>query len=127
VVAMAHVARAAGFERAIGFDMGGTSTDVCCYDGGFEREYETMVAGVRLRAPMMAVHTVAAGGGSLCRYQGFRLTVGPESAGADPGPLCYGRAGADALAITDINVALGRVVDDRFPFALDRARVDAAL
>ena len=127
VVAMAHVARAAGFAHAIGFDMGGTSTDVCCYDGAFEREYEAVVAGVRLRAPMMAVHTVAAGGGSLCRYQGFRLTVGPESAGAAPGPLCYGRPEAEELAITDINVALGRVVGDRFPFALDRPRVDAAL
>lgn len=127
VVAYAHVARAAGFGRAIGFDMGGTSTDVSCFDGDFERVYETEVAGVRLRAPMMSIHTVAAGGGSLCRYRGFRLTVGPESAGAHPGPLCYGRPQADELAIADINVALGRVVDDRFPFALDRARVSRAL
>ncbi len=127
VVAYAEVARRAGYARAIGFDMGGTSTDVSCFDGEFEREYETEVAGVRLRAPMMSIHTVAAGGGSLCRYNGFRLTVGPESAGADPGPLCYGRAEAEELALTDINLALGRVVGDRFPFALDRERVTSAL
>lgn len=127
VVAYAHVAQQAGFARAIGFDMGGTSTDVSCFDGEFERVYETEVAGVRLRAPMMAIHTVAAGGGSLCRYRGMRLTVGPESAGADPGPLCYGHPEARELAITDINVALGRVVDDRFPFPLARDRVRAAL
>ncbi|ACY18909.1 hydantoinase B/oxoprolinase family protein [Haliangium ochraceum] len=127
VVAAAHVAREAGYERAIGFDMGGTSTDVSCYDGDFERQYENEVAGVRLRAPMMAIHTVAAGGGSLCAYRGFRLTVGPESAGAVPGPLCYGHEDARALALTDINLTLGRVVDDRFPFPLARERVDAAL
>lgn len=137
VVACAHVAEAAGDSatvraartsvQAIGFDMGGTSTDVSCYRGDFERDYETVVAGVRLRAPMMAIHTVAAGGGSLCRYNGFRFTVGPESAGADPGPLCYGDPEASELAISDINVALGRVAADRFPFTLDRARVDAAL
>ncbi|WP_428262476.1 hydantoinase B/oxoprolinase family protein [Haliangium sp.] len=127
VVAAAQVARAAGYERAIGFDMGGTSTDVSCYDGAFEREYENEVAGVRLRAPMMAIHTVAAGGGSLCEYRGFRLVVGPHSAGAEPGPLCYGRAEAETLALTDINLALGRVVDDRFPFPLERAPVERAL
>ncbi|GAB4560738.1 MAG: hydantoinase B/oxoprolinase family protein [Haliangiales bacterium] len=127
VVAAAHVARSAGFERAIGFDMGGTSTDVSCYDGDFERKYENEVAGVRLRAPMLSIHTVAAGGGSLCRYRGFKLEVGPESAGAKPGPLCYGHPDAAELALTDINLTLGRVVTDRFPFALDRERVDQAL
>lgn len=127
VVAAAHVARAAGLGHAIGFDMGGTSTDVSCFDGDFERSYENEVAGVRLRAPMMAIHTVAAGGGSICRYRGFRLEVGPESAGAVPGPLCYGHPDARELALTDINLVLGRVVDDRFPFPLVRERVAEAL
>ena len=127
VVASAHVARESGFDHAIGFDMGGTSTDVSCYEGEFEREYETEVAGVRLRAPMMAIHTVAAGGGSICRYNGFRFTVGPESAGADPGPLCYGRESAIEVTLTDINLALGRIVGDRFPLTLQRGRIDQAL
>ncbi len=127
VVACAHLARESGFGRAIGFDMGGTSTDVSCYEGDFEREYETEVAGVRLRAPMLAIHTVAAGGGSICRYDGFRFTVGPESAGASPGPLCYGQRQSSELALTDVNLALGRIVGDRFPFALHRERVDEAL
>ena len=127
VVASAHVARESGFDHAIGFDMGGTSTDVSCYEGDFEREYETEVAGVRLRAPMMAIHTVAAGGGSICRYNGFRFTVGPESAGADPGPLCYGRESAIEVTLTDINLALGRIVGDRFPLTLQRERIDQAL
>jgi 5-oxoprolinase (ATP-hydrolysing) len=127
VVACAHLARETGFDRAIGFDMGGTSTDVSCYEGDFEREYETEVAGVRLRAPMLAIHTVAAGGGSVCRYNGFRFTVGPESAGAIPGPLCYGHQDGRDLALTDVNLALGRVVGDRFPFPLHRERVDQAL
>jgi 5-oxoprolinase (ATP-hydrolysing) len=127
VVAAAHVAARAGCARAIAFDMGGTSTDVSCYAGSFERSYETEVAGVRLRAPMMAIHTVAAGGGSLCRFDGFRFTVGPESAGARPGPLCYGHPEARELTVTDVNLALGRLVDDRFPFPLDRSRAEAAL
>ena len=127
VVACAYVARAAGLARAIGFDMGGTSTDVSRWAGDFERTYETEVAGVRMRAPAIAVHTVAAGGGSVCRFDGRRFTVGPESAGADPGPLCYGRPEARELALTDINLALGRVTEDRFPFPLERARVDGAL
>ena len=127
VVACAHLARETGFGRAIGFDMGGTSTDVSCYEGELEREYETEVAGVRLRAPMLAIHTVAAGGGSICRYNGFRLTVGPESAGATPGPLCYGHRRASELALTDVNLALGRIVGDRFPFALHPDRVEEAL
>ena len=127
VVAYARLSEEAGLPGAIGFDMGGTSTDVSRYEGDFERLYENEIGGVRIHAPMMDVHTVAAGGGSLCRYRGFRLTVGPESAGADPGPLCYGRPEAKGLAVTDINLALGRVVDDRFPFELDRPRVMRAL
>jgi 5-oxoprolinase (ATP-hydrolysing) len=128
VVGAARVARAAGHERAIGFDMGGTSTDVCLIqDDAVERTFETLVGGVRVKAPMLRVHTVAAGGGSLCRFDGFRLTVGPESAGALPGPLCYGHAEARELALTDVNLALGRVQPDRFPFGLDRKRAQAAL
>ena len=127
VVAYAHIAEQAGFRRAVGFDMGGTSTDVSRYDGQFERTYETEVAGVRLRAPMMAIHTVAAGGGSLCRYDGYRLTVGPESAGAVPGPLCYGHPDATDLALTDINLFLGRLRPDRFPFTIHPERVNARL
>ena len=127
VVAYARVAEQAGFPKAIGFDMGGTSTDVSRYDGHFERTYESEVAGVRLRAPMMAIHTVAAGGGSLCRYDGYRLTVGPESAGAIPGPLCYGHAEARELALTDINLFLGRLRPDRFAFPVDAQRVKGAL
>jgi 5-oxoprolinase (ATP-hydrolysing) len=113
VVGMAKVAAEAGFERIIGFDMGGTSTDVSHYAGAFERTTETEVAGVRLRAPMMAVHTVAAGGGSICRFDGARLRVGPQSAGADPGPACYGRGGP--LTVTDCNVLLGKLSPRFFP------------
>ena len=127
VVAVAHVARTAGHGRAIGFDMGGTSTDVCRWDGTFARTYEAEVAGVRVRAPMLALHTVAAGGGSICRYEGQRLVVGPHSAGARPGPLCYGDPSATALTITDVDLHLGRVAADRFPIVLDGARVARAL
>ncbi|MCC6874734.1 MAG: hydantoinase B/oxoprolinase family protein [Sandaracinaceae bacterium] len=118
VVALAHVARAAGAARAIGLDMGGTSTDVSRFDGEPALVYETRVAGVRLRAPSVEIHTIAAGGGSICRFDGARLTVGPESAGATPGPACYGRGGGEAT-LTDVGVALGRVQQDRFPFPLD--------
>ena len=130
VVGAARVARDAGFERAIGFDMGGTSTDVSLLEGGrAERAIETVVAGVRVRAPMLRIHTIAAGGGSLCRFDGFRFTVGPESASADPGPLCYGRGGTGAggLALTDVNHHLGRVPEDRFPFPLHGQPVRDAL
>jgi 5-oxoprolinase (ATP-hydrolysing) len=112
-VGIAHVARAAGFDRAIGFDMGGTSTDVCHFAGEFERSFETLVAGVRLRAPMMSIHTVAAGGGSILRFDGARLRVGPASAGANPGPACYRRGGP--LTVTDANVLLGRIQPRYFP------------
>ncbi len=113
VVAMAAAAEAAGFDRALGFDMGGTSTDVSHFAGSFERAEETQVAGVRLAAPMLQVHTIAAGGGSICRFDGARLRVGPQSAGADPGPACYRRGGP--LTITDCNVLLGRIQPSQFP------------
>src|SRR5690606_17617040 len=93
IVGAARVAELAGLDRIIGFDMGGTSTDVTHYAGEFERSFETQVAGVRMRAPMMQIHTVAAGGGSICHFDGTRYRVGPDSAGADPGPACYRRGG----------------------------------
>src|SRR5690606_34409078 len=107
VVGMAETARRAGFSRVIGFDMGGTSTDVAHFAGGYERAFETEIAGVRLRVPMLRIHTVAAGGGSILTYDGARLQVGPESAGADPGPMCYRRGGP--LTVTDANVVLGKL------------------
>ncbi len=113
IVGMAATAQQAGFQRVIGFDMGGTSTDVSHYAGTYERSYETVVAGVRLRAPMMDIHTVAAGGGSICSFDGARLRVGPHSAGAVPGPACYRRGGP--LTITDCNVMLGKVRPELFP------------
>ena len=113
VVAMARTAASAGFKRVIGFDMGGTSTDVAHYDGEFERAFETEVAGVRMRAPMMKIHTVAAGGGSILHFDGARYRVGPDSAGADPGPACYRRGGP--LAVTDANVMTGKLIPDFFP------------
>ncbi len=113
VVGMAQTARAAGLARVIGFDMGGTSTDVSRFDGTYERVYETEVAGVRLRAPMMAIHTVAAGGGSILHYDGARFRVGPDSAGADPGPRCYRRGGP--LTVTDANVMTGKLRGEFFP------------
>ena len=113
VVGMAAAAKRAGFDHALGFDMGGTSTDVSHFAGAFERTNETIVAGVRLTAPMLQVHTVAAGGGSICSFDGARLRVGPESAGAYPGPACYRRGGP--LTVTDCNVLLGRVRPESFP------------
>ena len=113
VVAMARTGASAGFRRVIGFDMGGTSTDVAHYDGAFERAFETEVAGVRMRAPMLKIHTVAAGGGSILHFDGARYRVGPDSAGADPGPACYRRGGP--LAVTDANVMTGKLIPDFFP------------
>ncbi|MCL2898739.1 hydantoinase B/oxoprolinase family protein [Brenneria tiliae] len=113
IVGMAQAAREAGCERVIGFDMGGTSTDVSHYAGEFERAFDTQVAGVRLRAPMLSIHTVAAGGGSILKFDGARLRVGPESAGADPGPACYRRGGP--LTVTDANLMLGRIQPGHFP------------
>ncbi|MBX3591442.1 MAG: hydantoinase B/oxoprolinase family protein [Burkholderiaceae bacterium] len=113
IVGMARVSAAAGFDRVIGFDMGGTSTDVSHFAGEFEREFETLVAGVRMRAPMMSIHTVAAGGGSILHFDGARMRVGPDSAGADPGPACYRRGGP--LTVTDANVMLGKLQPAFFP------------
>ena len=113
IVGMANTAAQAGIENIIGFDMGGTSTDVSHYAGHYERESETIVAGVRIRAPMMSIHTVAAGGGSICSFDGARFQVGPHSAGAIPGPACYRRGGP--LTVTDCNVLLGKIVASHFP------------
>jgi 5-oxoprolinase (ATP-hydrolysing) len=117
IVGFAAAATAAGFDQAIGFDMGGTSTDVARFDGAFEFEAETIKAGVRVMSPMLAIETVAAGGGSICGFDGGRLFVGPQSAGADPGPACYG--GGGPLTVTDMNVFLGRIPVEHFPFPLD--------
>ncbi|MFK7940116.1 MAG: hydantoinase B/oxoprolinase family protein [Roseovarius sp.] len=113
IVGMVKTGEAAGHDRLIGFDMGGTSTDVSHYAGDYERSFETEVAGVRMRAPMMDIHTVAAGGGSICKFEDGRFQVGPESAGADPGPACYRRGGP--LTVTDCNVMLGKLNPDHFP------------
>ena len=113
VVGMVRTAQSAGFDRLIGFDMGGTSTDVSHYAGEFEREFETQVAGVRMRAPMMSIHTVAAGGGSVLGFDGARFRVGPQSAGANPGPASYRRGGP--LAVTDANVMVGKLQPAQFP------------
>ncbi len=113
VIGMAETARAAGFDKVIGFDMGGTSTDVSRFDGHYERIYENEINGIRIRAPMLAVHTVAAGGGSILFFENARMRVGPESAGASPGPACYRKGGP--LTITDANVMTGRIHPDFFP------------
>jgi 5-oxoprolinase (ATP-hydrolysing) len=113
IVGAARTAGMAGLHRIIGFDMGGTSTDVALYDGAFERAFETRVAGVRMRAPMMAINTVAAGGGSILHFDGARMRVGPDSAGADPGPACYRNGGP--LTVTDANVCVGKIQPAHFP------------
>jgi 5-oxoprolinase (ATP-hydrolysing) len=113
IVGAARTAAMAGLDRIIGFDMGGTSTDVALYAGAFERAFETEVAGVRMRAPMMAINTVAAGGGSVLHFDGARMRVGPDSAGADPGPACYRRGGP--LTVTDANVMVGKIQPAHFP------------
>lgn len=113
VVGLAETGRSAGFDKVIGFDMGGTSTDVAHFDGEYERAFETEVAGVRMRAPMMLIHTVAAGGGSILHYDGARFRVGPDSAGANPGPAAYRRGGP--LAVTDANVMVGKLIPAYFP------------
>ncbi|KAF3981989.1 MAG: 5-oxoprolinase [Methylococcales symbiont of Hymedesmia sp. n. MRB-2018] len=113
VVACAGTGKQAGFDKIIGFDMGGTSTDVCHFDGEFEHCFETIVAGVRMRVPMMRIHTVAAGGGSILRFDAGRYQVGTESAGANPGPACYQRGGP--LTVTDCNVLLGKIQAQHFP------------
>ncbi|MER6419322.1 hydantoinase B/oxoprolinase family protein [Streptomyces sp. NPDC001137] len=113
IVGMARMSQLAGFDRVIGFDMGGTSTDVSHYAGEYERVFTTQIAGVRLRAPMLDIHTVAAGGGSILHFDGSRYRVGPDSAGADPGPACY--RGGGPLTVTDANVMLGRIQPAHFP------------
>ncbi|MFF1381352.1 hydantoinase B/oxoprolinase family protein [Streptomyces sp. NPDC058308] len=113
IVGMARMSHLAGFDRVIGFDMGGTSTDVSHYAGAYERVFTTQIAGVRLRAPMLDIHTVAAGGGSVLHFDGSRYRVGPDSAGAAPGPASY--RGGGPLTVTDANIALGRVQPDHFP------------
>jgi 5-oxoprolinase (ATP-hydrolysing) len=113
VVGMARLSALAGYDRVVGFDMGGTSTDVSHVAGELERTFDTQLAGVRLRAPMLAIHTVAAGGGSVLHFDGSRYRVGPDSAGADPGPACYRKGGP--LAVTDANVMLGRIQPGHFP------------
>ena len=124
IVGMARTAQIAGQHKVIGFDMGGTSTDVSHFAGQFEREFETQVAGVRMRAPMMSIHTVAAGGGSILQFDGARFRVGPESAGANPGPASYRRGGP--LAVTDANVMVGKVQPAHFPRVFG-PRADEAL
>ena len=125
VIGFSRVAMRAGFEKSIGFDMGGTSTDVSRYDGRYELEFETKKGGVRVVAPMLAIETVAAGGGSICHFDGVTLCVGPQSAGADPGPACYGRGGP--LCVTDLNLYLGKLLPEQFPFSLHRDAVETHL
>ena len=125
IVGFAQAAQDEGFDRAIGFDMGGTSTDVARFDGVFELENETEKAGVRIMTPLLAIETVAAGGGSICGFDGTRLFVGPQSAGASPGPACYGSGGP--LTVTDLNVFLGRVLPEHFPFPLNVDAVETEL
>jgi 5-oxoprolinase (ATP-hydrolysing) len=123
IVGMARTAKIADFDKVIGFDMGGTSTDVSHFAGEFEREFETQVAGVRMRAPMMSIHTVAAGGGSILEFDGSRFRVGPESAGANPGPASYRRGGP--LAVTDANVMVGKIQPRHFPKVFGAAANEA--
>jgi 5-oxoprolinase (ATP-hydrolysing) len=123
IVGMARTAKIANFDKVIGFDMGGTSTDVSHFAGEFEREFETQVAGVRMRAPMMSIHTVAAGGGSILEFDGSRFRVGPESAGANPGPASYRRGGP--LAVTDANVMVGKIQPRHFPKVFGAAANEA--
>jgi 5-oxoprolinase (ATP-hydrolysing) len=125
VVGAAEAGRRSGFERVIAFDMGGTSTDVSRYDGGHEYLFEHRVGDARLLAPALAIETVAAGGGSICRFAGGRLLVGPESAGADPGPACYGAGGP--LTLTDVNLLLGRLDPERFGIPVDPAAAERRL
>ncbi|HUQ68584.1 MAG TPA: hydantoinase B/oxoprolinase family protein [Planctomycetaceae bacterium] len=125
VIGFSRCGQEAGFGHTIGFDMGGTSTDVSRFDGRFEYEFETKKAGVRIVTPMLAIETVAAGGGSICGFDGVKLFVGPDSAGADPGPACYGRGGP--LTVTDCNVYLGRIPPACFPFPMDLPAIEVRL
>lgn len=125
IVGAARVAEQAGFKKVLSFDMGGTSTDVGRVDKKIDLEFETCKSGVRILMPMVAIETVAAGGGSICRFDGTKLVVGPESATSEPGPACYGRGGP--LAVTDVNLFLGRLVKRHFPFPLDESAVHTRL
>ena len=127
VVACQTFARTHGLAQVVGFDMGGTSTDIVRVGDTLERRDEQVVDGVKIRAPMLRIDTIAAGGGSICALDGQRLTVGPRSAGAVPGPLCYGHPEAAHLTLTDVNVRLGRIVAEDFPIPLDTAAIDRAL
>ena len=124
IVGAVKSCEAIGLRQVIGFDMGGTSTDVAHYDGAYERVFETVVAGVRVRAPMMHIHTVAAGGGSICSFEHGRFKVGPESAGANPGPASYRKGGP--LTVTDCNVMLGRIQPEPLPARVRPERRPAA-
>lgn len=124
VVGAARAGSASGFDRIIGFDMGGTSTDVCRYGGAFDYRFEQRIGDARIMAPALAIETVAAGGGSICAWRFGRLEVGPESAGAEPGPACYGRGGP--LTITDVNLLLGRLDPDRFEIPIDVEAAESA-
>src|SRR5262249_57337947 len=121
-VGVTRVGQGAVLERTSVFDMGGASTDVSRYDGRYEMQYETEKAGVRVVAPMLSIETVAAGGGSICGFDGVKLVVGPDSAGAEPGPACYGRGGP--LAVPGLNFYLRKIHADRFPFSLDANAVE---
>ena len=125
VVGFSKTALAAGFENSIGFDMGGTSTDVSRFGGRYQYESESIKADVRIAIPVLNINTVAAGGGSICSFDGTRFLVGPQSAGSDPGPACYGRGGP--LTVTDLNLFLGRLVPDQFPFELNKSAVKECL
>lgn len=125
VVGFSKTAQTAGITKSIGFDMGGTSTDVSRFDGEYHYHYEVEKSGVFIVAPTLAIETIAAGGGSVCEYDGKRFLIGPKSAGANPGPACYGKGGP--LCITDINLFLGRIKKDSFPFPLDLAAVETKL
>ena len=127
VVATGAIAEELGLSEVIGFDMGGTSTDVSRFAGQVSRVFESQIGGIRIRAPMMELHTVASGGGSICKLEGERMIVGPQSAGSDPGPLCYGNSQAEELTLTDVSLCLGRLSADRFPFPLDVERAKKRL
>ncbi len=122
---MQALGKSHGFAKLIGLDMGGTSTDVCRVDGELDLEFETIKAGVRMLTPTLRIHTVAAGGGSICWFDGVQLRVGPQSAGSQPGPACYGRGGP--LTVTDLNLLAGRIHKEAFPFPLDETAALEAL
>lgn len=125
IIGAVEMAKHSGFQQIITFDMGGTSTDVARYDGSFDYQFETKINDIQILSPSLAIETVAAGGGSICQFDGFKLTVGPESAGADPGPACYGIG--KQLTITDVNLLLGRLLPDNFNIPIDKRYAQVAL